>query len=231
MSIAICIPSRGRPEFLERLVTTAKTSATDPNDIIIKYYLNDDDQQLENYKKILDGLVKKFGNSVQYEIGPDRNTVYTWNVIAESLNADYSMLAGDEIQFVTKGWDEKIKNIKKEFPDGIFCVATYDGRKYTKEHRPCTQPIVTKEWYNALGYYWSPMFWHWNVDQYTGDLARSIRRYIYREDILIKMKKLKDKTGMRNRKTGVFQRDHYVFEKMKKIYFEHDKQKLLGACK
>ena len=229
MKICICIPSRGRPEFLERLVKTAFNNAKDPASVIVKYYLNDDDEHLDQYVKILDMLKKTY--NVKYDIGPDQNTVLSWNMIAESEDAEYYMLAGDEIQFKTKEWEQKIFDTRKKYPDGVYCISTNDGRPNRVSLQKCVQPIVTKEWAKALGFHWSPMFWHWQVDMYTGLLAKSINRFIFLDKVIIEMKKMKDTTGLRNRKKGVFRRDEYVLDKLQKIYFEFDKQRLLGACK
>ena len=229
MKICVCIPSRGRPEFLERLIKSAFENSADTNNVIVKYYLNDDDEQLKTYEKILTKLPKKY--NVEYEIGPDQNTVLSWNMIAESTVADYYMLAGDELQFKTKGWDQKIFDTRQQFPDGVYCISTNDGRPNRVSLKKCVQPIVTKEWAQALGFHWSPMFWHWQVDMYTGQLAKSIDRFIFLDDVIIEMKKIKDTTGQRNRKKGVVKRDQYVLDKLQKIYFEFDKQRLLGACK
>lgn len=231
MNICICIPTRGRPEYLERLVESAYTTALDQSNVIVKYYLNEDDKKLKDYIDILTRLQKKYGSNIQYEIGPDCNTVLSWNMLAESTDADFYMLAGDEIQFMTEHWEQKIFNVKTKYPDGIFCISTNDGRENRVTLEKCVQPIVTKEWGKALGYYWSPMFWHWQVDFYTGELAKSIGRFIFLKKVLIKMKKIKDETGVRNRKPGIFLRDDYVFKKLMNLYFDVDKNRLLQFCK
>lgn len=225
--ICIAIPSRGRPAFLKRVIETASVTADHWEEVIVKYYLNDDDPDLKKYKKILQGLQTTHGPSVQWEIGPDQNTVQSWNMLCENTEADYYMLAGDEIQFVTEGWDTKVKQTKQDYPDGIFCMAVYDGRPNRAELLRCTQPIVTKEWRQALGYFWAPFLWHWHVDEYTGDLAKAVDRFVFREDIFIKIRKMKDRTAKRNRGRGVFDRDEWVYEKHKELYFDTDIKKLL----
>ena len=226
--ICIAIPSRGRPEFLERLCGTARATANNWKQVVIKYYLNDDDPLLAQYKKTLKKLHKQHGDSVKWEIGPDQNTIQSWNKLCESTDADYYMLAGDEIQFITQDWDKKITETKNKYPDGIFCMAVFDGRENRAEHQRCTQPIVTKEWRDTLGYFWAPFLWHWHVDQYTGDLAKAIDRFIFRKDIFIKIKKMKDKTAKRMRGQGVFDRDEWVYNKHKELYFDFDVKKLLA---
>jgi hypothetical protein len=189
--------------------------------VIVKWYINDDDPELETYLKHLKNLQSKWGTSVQYMVGPDQSPVYSWNLIAESTEADFFMLAGDEINIKTKGWDSKIKECKKKYPDGIFVIAVYDDRgEHT--HDRCTQPFVTKEWASALGYHWNPFFFHWNVDQYTGELCQKIGRFIYLKDVVVKCTKIKDPTGKRLRQPGLYKRDKWVFDKLMKNNFESD---------
>ena len=226
--ICIAIPSRGRPEFLERPCGTARATANNWEQVVIKYYLNDDDPLLGQYKKTLKKLHKQHGDSVQWEIGPDQNTIQSWNQLCESTDADYYMLAGDEIHLITQHWDTKITETKNKYPDGIFCMAVFDGRENRAELQLCTQPIITKEWREALGYFWAPFLWHWHVDHYTGELAKAIDRFVFRKDIFIKIKKMKDKTAKRMRGQGVFDRDEWVYNKHKELYFDFAVKKLLA---
>ena len=75
------------------------------------------------------------------------------------------------------------------------------------------------------------MFWHWNVDKWTGELAKAVNRFVYRKDITVRIKKMKDDTGLRNRSEGIFKRDQWTYQKCKEIYFPYDVQKLKKAIK
>ena len=119
------------------------------------------------------------------------------------------MLAGDEVTFETQGWDKKFDETKQKYPDGIFCMSMYCGRGESRLNENVT-PVVTKQWRQALGYFWAPMFWHWQVDTWTGELAKTVNRFVYRRDIIVRITKLKDKTGMRNRNKGTFKRDEWI---------------------
>ena len=48
--ISFCCQSRGRPELAKRLVDTA--TATQKHDTEFLFYLNDDDEKLEEYKDV-----------------------------------------------------------------------------------------------------------------------------------------------------------------------------------
>ena len=226
--ICICIPSRGRPGFIPQTVKKILDNANNKSNVIVKYYINDDDPDLKHYETNLKEMQTRYGDSVQYIVGPDQSPVYSWNLIAETTEADYYMLAGDEVQFKTRGWDSLIIQCKDKHPDGIFVIAAYDDRGSHTYDR-CTQPFVTKEWARALGYHWNPAFIHWNIDEYTGELCKAIDRFIFLKDVVIKCTKIKDPTGARLRKPGLFNRDKWVFDKLMQNNLESDITKLRKA--
>ena len=75
--ISFCCPSRGRPELAKRLVDTARQ--TQKGDTEFLFYLNDDDQRLEEYRDLLD--------EKHYTIGPNQSTCYSWNLMAEKATS------------------------------------------------------------------------------------------------------------------------------------------------
>ena len=97
--ISFCIPSRGRPELAKRLVDTA--TATQKHNTEFLFYLNDDDEKLEEYKDLLD--------EKHYTVGPNQSTCYSWNQLADRARHDIVMLMGDDVRVQTQDWDEKIK--------------------------------------------------------------------------------------------------------------------------
>ena len=76
--ISFCCPSRGRPELAKRLVDTA--TATQKYDTEFLFYLNDDDETLEQYKDLLD--------EKHYTVGPNQSTCYSWNLMCEKASHD-----------------------------------------------------------------------------------------------------------------------------------------------
>ena len=53
--ISFCCPSRGRPELAKRLIDTATETQTGDTEFL--FYLNDDDEKLEQYKDLLDEIL------------------------------------------------------------------------------------------------------------------------------------------------------------------------------
>lgn len=217
VNITICCPSRGRPEFAHRMENSALQTADNPNQVAVKFYLNNDDPKLAEYCS----LVK------HYTIGADRSTVYSWNMLAEENNSKLYMLAGDDIQFLTQGWDTKFMQQFNKYPDGIFMISFDDGRD---SQQTAPHPVVSKQWRESLGYFFPFVFHHWFVDTYTRELAENIDRYVFLKDVTIKAKKItKDSTAQKVRSKGILDRDKFVYEKMKQCYFEHDVKKLRKA--
>ena len=96
--ISFCCPSRGRPELAKRLVDTA--TETQKGETEFLFYLNDDDEKLEQYQDLLD--------EKHYTVGPNQSTCYSWNLMSDKANNDIVMLMGDDVQVLTQGWDQLI---------------------------------------------------------------------------------------------------------------------------
>ena len=167
---------------------------------------------------------------IDAEIGIDRSTVMSWNILAEKERSRMYMLVGDDAEFITTGWDRIFLQQYKKYPDGIFMIGTATGKKHGLEHQTSPHPVITREWREALGYFWPFQFHHWCLDNYTNDLAKAVDRYIFMEDVMIKVKKItKDDTAQRIRTKSVHERDKWVYEKTKQCYFTHDVEKLRKA--
>ena len=216
-NITLCCPSRGRPHFAKRMQDSALSTAKYPDKVKIKFYLNKDDPQLKNYKL----KVRLVGSEMCIRD----------SLIAESSPSIMYMLVGDDAEFITKNWDQIFLDQYKKYPDGIFMIGTATGKKHGLIHKTSPHPVITHEWRNTLGYFWPVQFHHWCLDNYTNDLATQINRYIFLEDVMIKVKKItEDNTAKRIRTDAVNKRDLWVYEKTKQCYFEYDVAKLIKAC-
>ena len=225
--ISFCCPSRGRPELAKRLVDTA--TETQKGETEFLFYLNDDDPKLEQYRDLLD--------EKHYEIGPNQSTCWSWNLMCDKASHDVVMLMGDDVQVLTKDWDQKIVDQINKYEDKILMVVPTDGRmKGTKAldfHEPMLwgdTPLpaahfaVHKNWTNTLGYLAPPFFWHWYVDTYTQTVARKLNRCLYLPTVEFKAKKIiSDDAGQQIRKTfRIPWRDVFVWEKVRGRHLDAD---------
>ena len=224
--ISFCCPSRGRPEFAKRLVDTA--TETQKYDTEFLFYLNDDDEKLEQYKDLLD--------EKHYVVGLNQSTCFSWNLMCDKATNDIVMLMGDDVQVQTQDWDKLIADQFSRFTDKILMVVPSDGRKkgtknLEKETKlwgddplPAAHFAVHKNWTNTLGYLAPVYFWHWHVDSYTQKVARKLNRCLYLPTVEFKAKKmLNDNAGKQIRKNlNIKQRDDFVWSKVKNRHLESD---------
>ena len=217
--ISFCCPSRGRPELAKRLVDTA--TETQKGETEFLFYLNDDDEKLEQYQDLLD--------EKHYTVGPNQSTCYSWNLMSDKANNNIVMLMGDDVQVLTQGWDQLIADEFDKYEDKILMVVPSDGRakgnmKHGDEIKlwpdaplPAAHFAVHKNWTNTLGYLAPAFFWHWHVDTYTQKVARKLNRCLYLPTVEFKAKKiLNDNAGKQIRVNfNIANRDEFVWTKVR----------------
>lgn len=223
--ISFSCPTRGRPSYAKRLIETAERYAK--FDVDIKFYLNDDDPALNEYKDLI--------SAKYYSIGPNQSTCFSWNEMAYKAKHDIVMLMGDDVDIQTPHWDQKIVEQFDQYEDKILMVVPSDGRyKGTKtldkvvklwpdKELPAAHFAVHKNWINTLGYLAPPFFWHWHVDSYTQTVARKINRCLYLPTVIFKAKKMFDDTGKQVRSNlNINNRDNFVWDKVKTRHLTAD---------
>ena len=223
--ISFSCPSRGRPDLAKRLVDTATETQKGQTEFL--FYLNDDDEKLEEYKDLLD--------EKHYTIGPNQSTCYSWNLMANKASHDIVMLMGDDVQIQTQDWDQLIVDQFNKYEDKILMVVPSDGRRkgtqnlgkevklWEDKPLPAAHFAVHKNWINTLGYLAPPYFWHFFVDSYTQKVARKLNRCLYLPTVLFKAKKMFDKTGEQVRTNlNIGNRDKFTWSKVKDRHLQTD---------
>jgi len=224
--ISFCCPSRGRPELAKRLIDTATESQKGDTEFL--FYLNDDDEKLEEYKDLLD--------EKHYTVGPNQSTCYSWNLMAEKASHDIVMLMGDDVRVQTQGWDQMIADEFLRYEDRILMVVPSDGRVkgsknlgsettlWPDQPLPAAHFAVHKNWIDTLGYLAPAFFWHWHVDTYTQKVARKLNRCLYLPTVTFKAKKIiNDNAGKQIRHNlNINLRDNFVWEKVRDRHLQAD---------
>ena len=220
--ISLCCPSRGRPKLAKRLVDTAL--ATAEHGVEFLFYLNQDDETLEEYRDLLD---EKY-----YSIGPNQSTCYSWNLLAEKAKYDIVCLLGDDVQIQTKSWDTLINFEFNKYDDKILMVVPNDDRNKLNLKEPTLwedKPLgaahfaVHKNWINTLGYFVPPFFWHFYVDTWTQKVSRKLNRCLYLPTVTFKAKKLLDATAQNVRSNlNILNREDYVWSKVRDRHLQAD---------
>lgn len=167
--ISILTPSRSRPDLAKRMYDSAFKNPGCP--IEIKFFLNEDDPFLNEYLMFL--------GPDEYMIGPNQSTSYSWNILQKQAKYDIFFLVGDDAQFATDIWGQKVINAFNQYPDKIVCVyPRTPGIKKIQNPHFC----LHRNWTNALGYFIPPYFYHWYVDTWIRYVAQKINRFHLLED-------------------------------------------------
>jgi hypothetical protein len=165
--ISLLVPTRQRPQNVERLWKSIIETATVPSDIEMVLYVDDDDDSYNNLAFPLT-IVR----------GPRIVLSEMWNKAAEKANGDILMYAADDIVFRTPNWDSLVIDKFKNIPDGIAFVFGNDGSK-VHDGKYGTHGFMTRKWVDTLGYVCPPHFSGDYSDTWINDVAKMVGRHFH----------------------------------------------------
>ena len=161
--ISLLLPTRKRPDFLARMVTSARRTAAHILDIIC--YIDEDD---------LDSIRTAIDFNLHRVIGPRITLSDTWNRCLYRARGDIIMMCADDMIFRTPGWDQMIKKEFASSPDKILMVHG-DDWGYGRDHFGVF-PTVHRYWIETLGYFMPPGFVGDFPDAWLNDVANALGR-------------------------------------------------------
>ena len=172
-SIAILVPSRGRPDKFKRLVNSIVETSSE--DISIYCYLDSDDSKAKEYESF---------SQVNYTTGDPISISKSWNIIAAKAydeGASVFIMGNDDVIYQTPQWNEILRKHLSELSHRYFCCWFRDG---IKNERHATFPVLTREWYELLGHRFTPgIFHHQFNDTWIFDIAKKANVCHYIEEI------------------------------------------------
>lgn len=163
--ISLLIPTRGRPDNVRSLATSARVTAS--NDVELIFYVDDDD--VPSFE-----IVEEYAD--QTIIGPRVVLSEMWNRCAELANNDVMMHCGDDIIFRTHAWDELIIHEFDRFPDKIVFVHGEDGIQHGNIG---THGFLHRNWVDTVGYFVPPYFSSDYNDLWLSEVADALNRRVY----------------------------------------------------
>lgn len=197
-------PTRSRAGQIGRFVRSVQRTCTRPESVEILFYVDDDDPQVGDYQrtiKDLGGLYAGF-KRIALIVGPAMSVSKSWNVLAADCSGDLLMMANDDQLYVDYGWDHQLDRHAGESRDGIFAMFFEDG-----QYPPGSGdfPIVSRRWYETLGYFTPGIFEFWYNEAWIFDIAQRLRRIRRIPGILVdhlhysEYKAMLDETYLRHR--------------------------------
>jgi hypothetical protein len=176
--ISLCTPTRGRPDRFENMVTSARATAT--GDFEVVAWLDEDDPWRYQYPRFRDVPVRYASGPRVYENGV-LTTSGLWTDAWRQAQGDIAMLASDDIEFATPGWDARIESAFAGVEDRILMAYCSDG---SKRQLPVA-PFVSREWIDAVGYFTPPGWQGWFSDTWVWAIAADLKRVVHFPNVLI----------------------------------------------
>lgn len=165
--ISILLPSRGRPLGVDRVVNSVRKTATHLRFIEFVIRLDSDDDSKDEY-------LQYEGVRLRYLQRQRELLSLCWNECADEAYGEILMHAGDDIEFLTPGWDQMVRDEFAGSADKILFVHGDDLGPHGKEFG--THGFVHQRWVDTVGYFLPPLFSSdWN-DVWLNDVANTIGR-------------------------------------------------------
>lgn len=172
--MALIVPSRGRPENIDRLALALKNTNSE---IDLHVGIDSDDPKKHDYIEVS----KKHNIFLDVANGRERFGP-TLNRISNKIWKDYEYLAwcGDDHLPRTDKWDKRYRDVLKKFH-----LAMVYGNDLVQGERIATQLAFTAKAVGALGYAVPPGFIHLYIDNYFMELFNSFNAMVYLPDVIV----------------------------------------------
>ncbi len=164
--ISVLTPSRGRPEMLNTMIESAEGCEH-------CIYLDDDDE-VSYY------LPLERGQDIRLICEPRKPLGKCWNDLAEIATGDYLMMGNDDLIFRDQNWKERLEETIR--PDQVAVACFNDGLNGPNHF---AFPIVTRAWYETLGYFTPELFSFGFHDTWIFDIAKHANCAHYIGDVLV----------------------------------------------
>jgi hypothetical protein len=171
--VSVLVPTRGRPEGVERLLESAYDLSEGPLEFV--FYIDDDDPRgIETI-----GVIQRYGAFVV--VGSRITLSQMWNACYERATHDLLMQCGDDIVFRTQGWDVMFAQAFEQYSDRIAFVHGDDGFQH---ERIGTHGVLHRNWVEAVGYFVPPHFASDYNDLWLTEVADALSRRVYLPGVL-----------------------------------------------
>ena len=167
---SLCVPTRERPQHVERLIGTLKDTIDDTSRVEILFRIDDDDMLSQCY---IGNLIERFPElSIQMFVGKRTDFLNKdyFNALSKEANGEYHWVMGDDVVFVHKSWDthilEKIDSFFYKKRDEIAYVNIIDNTPLPPgvDFKYANFPLISKEAIEVIGFFMPPTINSWSSD-------------------------------------------------------------------
>jgi glycosyl transferase/beta-hydroxylase protein BlmF len=168
-------PTRNRTVKVQRFVASVHRTCADPGHVELLFYVDDDDPALDAYRRTIEQLQQRYPDfrAIELVVGPPISVSRSWNTLAQASAGDLLMMANDDQLYVDYGWDRRLDEYVRAAPDPVFAMFFEDGQ-YPPDGGDF--PIVSRTWYETLGYFTPGIFEFWYNEAWIFDIANRLQR-------------------------------------------------------
>lgn len=176
--LSLLCPTRKRISGLSKMWESALNTSHSPNDLqLVLYVDNDDDETINSLHNLSNISQVKVLISDNKEIYSNLHNICCYNADAEII-----FTSADDLIFRSDNWDLIVYEKFESLPDKIAFLYPNDGYWGNKFG---THGFFHANWFNTIGYISPPIFSVDYSDNYINDLAKSIERSFYMDNIFI----------------------------------------------
>ena len=173
--ISILCPTRNRPDQLVAMMDSALKMALKPQLIEFCLYIDLDD---DSCKQI------QFSENVKIIRGPRMWLSSMYNTLITAASGEYFFWSGDDVIFLTHGWDEELRNGINSFSSKLGVVHVNDmATSYPQKY--ATIGMVHRIWVDVFGYIFTPHLRDNGIDFWISNVANQIGRRLYLGDVKV----------------------------------------------
>lgn len=173
--ISILCPTRNRPDQLVAMMDSALKMALKPQLIEFCLYIDLDDDSCEKIK---------FSENVKIIRGPRMWLSSMYNSLITVASGDYFFWSGDDVIFLTYGWDEQLRNGIKSFSSKLGVVHVNDmATSYPQKY--ATIGMVHRKWVDVFGYIFTPHLRDNGIDFWISNVANQTGRRLYLGEVKV----------------------------------------------
>jgi hypothetical protein len=171
--IALCVASRGNPQFLfESLRMSLSTCALSSTIAVVG--LDDDDPELANAQLVIDALGIE---RIVVSVAPRTDSIgAVYNRCASAVGADLYVNAADDVSISTNGWDILLSQAAAAFPDDIGMIGFGD---MPFDSMLPALAATTRGLVDRMGYFLQDYTPFWWLDTWLYEIATMIGRSHY----------------------------------------------------
>lgn len=166
-TISLLLGSRGRRDMLNKMWRSFEEKAAHPRRIECICYVDEDDGDTQKEVKFLSKNYRNFFPIYRPRI-----------VLSEMVNecvkfarGDILWCVADDLRMDTPNYDKIVEEVYLKTPDKIFYAWGSDGHQLFGTH-----PIISRKWYETLGYVLPPGLAHAYSDTWLSDIANLLNR-------------------------------------------------------